>query len=214
MPNSLWRQITLSLIIVLCVSSLSLLRASGGYDHGTATGKGLFELDITWNPFNMFDQGQSYVVLGYGLTDRLDIHGYYSIHTEGFHTYYTGLFYQFLRSEKIDLATAVGMRVNRENKNSDLFLPQLLYTIKLKDGYSVGGSFVNIMSDLNQSVESMPLAMDVALFIPLNRYLSLPSFIKDLKLGIGLFNPVTNNAIDPGQYIPTYSIDIKFSRKN
>jgi hypothetical protein len=144
----------------------------------------------------------------------LDIHGYYSIHTEGFHTYYTGLFFQFLRSEKIDLATAVGMRINRENKNSDLFLPQLLYTIKLKDGYSVGGSFVNIMSDLNQSVESMPLAMDVALFIPLNRYLSLPNSIKDLKLGVGLFNPVTNSGVDPGKFIPTYSVDIKFSRKN
>ena len=199
-------------LIILSLAVVPLF-PSGGYDHGTSTGKGLLELDFTWNPFNIFEQGQSYVVLGYGFTDRFDIHGYYSIHTEGFHSYYAGLFFQFLKLEKIDLATAVGMRINRGNKNSDLFLPQLLYTIKLKGGYSVGGSFVNIMSDLNQSVESMPLAMDVALFIPLNRYLSLPSFIKDLKLGIGLFNPVTNNAIDPGQYIPTYSIDIKFSRK-
>ena len=186
---------------------------SGGYDHGTATGKGLMELDFTWNPFNMFEQGQSYVVLGYGFTDRLDIHGYYSIHTEGFHTYYAGLFYQFLRSEKIDLATAAGMRINRENKNGDLFFPQFLYTIKLKDGYSLGGSFVNIMSDVNQSGESMPFAMDIAFFIPLNRYLSLPDFIKDLKLGVGLFNPVTNSVVDPGKFIPTYSIDIKFGRK-
>ena len=183
---------------------------SGGYDHGTATGKGLMELDFTWNPFNMFEQGQSYVVLGYGFTDRLDIHGYYSIHTEGFHTYYAGLFYQFLRSEKIDLATAAGMRINRENKNGDLFFPQFLYTIKLKDGYSLGGSFVNIMSDVNQSGESMPFAMDIAFFIPLNRYLSLPDFIKDLKLGVGLFNPVTNSVVDPGKFIPTYSIDVKF----
>ena len=202
-------------LIILSLAVVPLF-PSGGYDHGTSTGKGLLELDFTWNPFNIFEQGQSYVVLGYGFTDRLDIHGYYSIHTEGFHTYYAGLFYQFLRSEKVDLATAVGMRINRENKNSDLFFPQLLYTIKLKDGYSVGGSFVNIMSDLNQSVESMPLTMDVALFIPLNRYLSLPDSVKDLKLGIGLFNPVTNSAVDPGQFIPTYSIDIKFGfdRKN
>ena len=161
----------------------------------------------------MFKQGQSYVVLGYGLTNRLDIHGFYSIHTEGFHTYYAGLFYQFLRSEKIDLATAVGMRINRENKNSDLFFPQLLYTIKLKDEYSLGGSFVNIMDDVNRPIESMTLALDVALFIPLNRYLSLPDTIKDLKLGIGLFNPVTNRTIDPGKFIPTYSIDIKFVKK-
>ena len=187
---------------------------SGGYDHGTSTGKNLLELDFTWNPFNFFEQGQSYVVLGYGLTDRLDIHGYYSIHTEGFHTYYAGLFYQFLRSEKVDLATAAGLRINRENKNSDLFFPQLLYTIKLKDGYSLGGSIVNIMGDVNQSVESMPLALDVTLFIPLSRYLSLPDTVKDLKLGVGLFNPVTNSAVDPGKFIPTYSIDIKFGRKN
>ena len=186
---------------------------SGGYDHGTATGKGLMELDFTWNPFNMFEQGQSYVVLGYGFTDRLDIHGYYSIHTEGFHTYYAGLFYQFLKSKKLDLATAVGTRTNGENKNNDLFFPQLLYTIKLKDGYSVGGSFVNVMGDVNQAVESMSLAMDVALFIPLNRYLSLPDTVRDLKLGVGLFNPVTNSAVDPGKFIPTYSIDIKFGRK-
>ena len=214
MPNSLWRQITLSLIIVLCVSSLSLLRASGGYDHGTATGKGLFELDITWNPFNMFDQGQSYVVLGYGLTDRLDIHGYYSIHSEGFHTYYTGLFYQFLRSNKIDLATAAGMRRNKSNKYNDLFFPQFLYTIKLKNGYSIGGSFVNLIDQVDQSVESMSLVIDVAFFIPLTRYLPLPDTVKDLKLGVGLFNPVTNSTINSGKFIPTYSIDIKFGRKN
>ena len=200
----------------LTILSLAVvpLFPSGGYDHGTATGKGLLELDFTWNPFNIFEQGQSYVVLGYGLTDRLDIHGYYSIHTEGFHTYYTGLFYQFFRSEKVDLATAAGMRINRANKNSNLFFPQLLYNIKLKDEYSVGGSFVNIASDVNQSVESTPLTMDITFFIPLSRYLSLPDYIKDLKLGLGLFNPVTNSAIDPRQFIPTYSIDIKFGRKN
>jgi hypothetical protein len=151
--------------------------------------------------------------LGYGFTDRLDVHGYYSIHTEGFHTYYAGLFFQFLRSEKVDLATAAGMRINGESKNGDLFFPQFLYTVKLKDGYSVGGSFVNIIGEINQSVKSMPLAIDVALFIPLSRYMSLPDTVKDLKLGVGLFNPVTNSAVDPRQFIPTYSIDIKFGRK-
>jgi hypothetical protein len=77
----------------------------------------------------------------------------------------------------------------------------------------VGGSFVNIMGNVNQSVKSMSLAMDVAFFIPLNRYLPLPDTVKDLKLGLGLFNPVTNSTIDPGKFIPTYSIDIKFGRK-
>ncbi len=199
-------------LIILSLAVVPLF-PSGGYDHGTSTGKNLLELDFTWNPFNIFEQGQSYIVLGYGLTDRLDIHGYYSIHTEGFHTYYAGLFFQFLKSEKVDLATAAGMRINGRNKNNDLFFPQLLYTIKLKDGYSVGGSFVNIMGDVNQSVELMSLAMDVALFIPLNRYLPLPDTVRDLKLGVGLFNPVTNSAVDSGKFIPTYSIDIKFGRK-
>ena len=199
-------------LIILSLAVVPLF-PSGGYDHGTSTGKGLLEFDFTWNPFNFFKQGQSYIVFGYGLTKRMDVHGYYSVHTEGFHTYYGGLFYQFLRSNKLDLATAVGMRKNQKNKNSDLFLPQLLYAIKLKDGYSVGGSFVNIKDDVNQSGESMPLAMDVAFFIPLSRYLSLPHFIKDLKLGLGLFNPVTNSTVDPGKFIPTYSIDIKFGRK-
>jgi hypothetical protein len=200
-------------LIVLSLAVVPLF-PSGGYDHGTSTGKGLLELDFTWNPFNIFEQGQSYVVLGYGLTHRLDVHGYYSIHTEGFHTYYAGLFYQFLRSEKVDLATAVGIRINKENNNRNLFLPQLLYNIKLKNRYSVGGSFVNIMESVNQSVESMLLTMDVAFYIPLNRYLSLPDFIKDLKLGVGLFNPATNKEINQGKFIPTYSIDIKFGKKN
>ena len=199
-------------LIILSLAVVPLL-PSGGYDHGTSTEKGLLELDFTWNPFNIFKQGQSYVVLGYGLTNRLDIHGFYSIHTEGFHTYYAGLFYQFLRSEKIDLATAAGIRINRENINRDLFFPQLLYTIKLRDGYSVGGSFVNIISGDDPSVGSMPLAMDFAFFIPLNRYLSLPDRVKELKLGVGLFNPVTNSNVGPGQFIPTYSIDIKFGKK-
>jgi hypothetical protein len=202
------------IILIIVFLTVVPLLPSGGYDHGTSTGKGLLELDFTWNPFNIFDQGQSYVVLGYGLTDRLDLHGYYSIHTEGFHTYYTGLFYQFLRSEKIDLATAVGMRRNKSNKYNDLFFPQFLYTIKLKNGYSIGGSFVNLIDQVDQSVESMSLVIDVAFFIPLTRYLPLPDTVKDLKLGVGLFNPVTNSTIDPRKFIPTYSIDIKFGRKN
>ena len=159
----------MKIILIIVFLTVVPLLPSGGYDHGTSTGKGLLELDFTWNPFNIFDQGQSYVVLGYGFTDRLDVHGYYSIHTEGFHTYYAGLFFQFLKSDKVDLATAVGTRINRKNKNSDLFFPQLLYTIKLKDGYSVSGCFMNIVGDVNLSVESIPLAMDVAFFIPLNR---------------------------------------------
>ena len=55
----------------------TILNASGGYDNGTATGKGKLGLDLTWNPFNYFPQGQSYIVLSYGFTDKFDFHSYY-----------------------------------------------------------------------------------------------------------------------------------------
>ncbi|SVD92527.1 uncharacterized protein METZ01_LOCUS445381, partial [marine metagenome] len=44
--------------IILALAVVPLF-PSGGYDHGTSTGKGLLELDFTWNPFNIFEQGQS-----------------------------------------------------------------------------------------------------------------------------------------------------------
>lgn len=195
--------ITLALLI-------STLVSSGGYDHGTATGKGQFELDLTWNPFDYFEQGQSYVVLGYGITDRFDLHGYYSIHTEGFHTFYAGIFYQFLRSNRLDLATAVGLRTNRTNELMDLFFPQLLYTFKLNGGFAIGGSFVNIPNDQGILDRKIPIVMDIFLHIPIEKFMSLPNNISDLKVALGLFNPVTNTSIDKGQFIPTYSLDLKF----
>ncbi len=188
----------------------STLFPSGGYDHGTATGKGQFEIDLTWNPFDYFDQGQSYLVFGYGLTERFDLHGYYSIHTERFHTYYAGLFYQFLESNRLDLATAIGLRRNRTTKASDIFFPQLLYTFKLNNGFSIGGSFVNISSDQESKNKGIPVALDIFLHIPLKNFMSLPDNISDIKLALGLFNPVTNSSIDKGQFIPTYSLDFKF----
>ena len=39
------------------------LMASGGYDLGTSAGKGNWDISLTWNPFNYFEQGKSYVVL-------------------------------------------------------------------------------------------------------------------------------------------------------
>ena len=42
--------------ILLIVIVISKLLASGGFDHGTSTGKGQLELDFTWNPFNYFKQ--------------------------------------------------------------------------------------------------------------------------------------------------------------
>ena len=37
---------------------LSIVFASGGYDHGSSTGKGKFQIDLTWNPFNKINYGQ------------------------------------------------------------------------------------------------------------------------------------------------------------
>ena len=189
----------------------SPLIPSGGYDHGSATGKGQFEIDLTWNPFDYFEQGQSYLVFGYGLTDRFDFHGYYSIHTEGFHTYYAGLFYQFFRSNRLDLATAIGSRKNRSTGLTDLFLPQLLYTLKLGGGFALGGSFVNIVSDQETIEDDIPVAIDIFLLVPLRKLISLPPGVSDLNLALGLFNPVTNTSLEKDQFIPTYSLDIKFS---
>ena len=189
------------------------LLSSGGFDHGTATGKGQFELDFTWNPFNYFEQGQSYVVFGFGLTNRLDIHGYYSIHAEGFHTFYTGLFYQFLKSNRLDLATAIGLRKNRSTRLTDIFVPQLLYTINLKNDYAIGGSFVNLAGSQKKKGDEVSVAIDIALLIPLQNFVTLPSNVYDMKLALGLFNPVTNTTIDKDEFIPTYSLDIKFSWK-
>ena len=199
-------------LLLISIAFICLpLFASGGFDHGTATGKAQLELDFTWNPFNYFEHGQSYVVFGYGLTDQLDIHGYYSIHTEGFHTYYGGLFYQFWSSNFLDLATAVGWRINRASDLMNVFAPQLLYTINLNNGYAIGGSIVNIMGTLNEPEDEIPVAVDIALLIPLQEFFSLPSYVSSMKLALGFFNPVTNTAIGKDQFLPTYSLDIKFS---
>ena len=98
--------------IIIIVLFLNETFASGAFDHGTSTGKNLFEIDLTWNPFNYFKNGQSYVVVGYGITNKIDFHGYYSVHQENFSTLYNGFFFQFYESNKLDLATAVGIRKN------------------------------------------------------------------------------------------------------
>ena len=82
-----------NLFIIISLNFLFLnnnLLASGGFDNGTPTGKGKLGLDITINPFNYFKQGQSYIVLSYGITNKIDIHSYYSIPADGFDNYYLG----------------------------------------------------------------------------------------------------------------------------
>ena len=175
--------------------------ASGGYDHGTSAGKGNWDISLTWNPFNYFEQGQSYVVLGYGLTKRLDIHGYYSENHNGGDNYYGGLSYQFLNTPFFDLSTAVGMRAFMDNSNMHLFLPQLLYTVKLSDRIHVGGSFVDIRSQKLET--SKGIAFDV--FLMVNIY---ENDKYKIDITAGGFNPVLWEP-KGGDWYPTYSIDIK-----
>ena len=175
--------------------------ASGGYDHGTSSGKGNWDISLTWNPFNYFEQGQSYVVLGYGLTKRLDIHGYYSATHNGGNNYYGGLSYQFLDTRFLDLSTAVGMRAYMDNSYLHLFMPQLLYTVKLSKRIRVGGSFVDIRS---QNLEvSNGITSDVFLMVKIyenEKY--------KIDITAGGFNPVLWEP-KRGDWYPTYSIDIK-----
>ena len=115
-------------LFVIFHFSPSIVIASGGYDNGTATGKGRLGLDLTWNPFNYFPEGQSYIVASYGFSEKFDIHGYYSIPASGSDNYYLGLFYQFHKNKYLDLATAIGIinyiaeksneEINIESSNS------------------------------------------------------------------------------------------------
>ena len=179
----------------------TVLFASGGYDHGTSAGKGNWDISLTWNPFNYFEQGQSYAIFGYGLTNRLDIHGYYSATHNGSDNYYGGLSYQFLNTPFLDLSTAVGMRAYTDNSNIHLFLPQLLYTVKLSERIRVGGSFVDIRS---QKLETRKgVAKDVFLMVKLHE-----SKKYKLDFTVGAFNPVFWEP-KSGDWYPTYSIDIK-----
>jgi hypothetical protein len=181
-----------------------VLMASGGYDHGTSAGKGNWDISLTWNPFNYFKQGQSYVVLGYGLTKRLDIHGYYSATHNGGNNYYGGLSYQFLNTRFLDLSTAVGIRAYTHNDDLHLFMPQLLYTLRLSEKLSVGGSFVDIRY---QNLDTRKgIAEDV--FLMVNIYEN-----NKFKIDItaGGFNPVLWEP-KSGDWYPTYSIDIKIKK--
>jgi len=177
------------------------LMASGGYDHGTSAGKRNLDVSLTWNLFHYFEQGQSYVVLGYGLTHRLDIHGYYSATHNGSDNYYGGLSYQFLNTPFLDLSTAVGMRAYTDNSDLHLFMPQLLYTVKLSKRIRVGGSFVDIRS---QNLEvSSGITSDLFLMVKIyenEKY--------KIDITAGGFNPVLWEP-KGGDWYPTYSLDIK-----
>ena len=193
----------MKLKLIYLILYTGTLFGSGGYDNGTATGKGQFQLDLTWNPFDRFDFGQTYVVMSYGLTNRLDLHGYISHHKDGYQSWYSGIFYQFLKTKRLDLATAAGIR-RRFNQNwTHVFLPQLLYNAHLTERISIGGSLVDVR---NEKLDfSYGTTVDVAVFYQLKYETNK---IESISIGMGGFHPATWN---PNAYfLPTYSLDIKF----
>lgn len=205
-------------ILSILLFSINIVFCSGGFDHGTSTGKDKLQIDLTWNPFNLFKNGQSYVVLGYGITDKLDLHAYYCDHgnyNNGVKSYYLGIFYQFLDSRLIDLATAFGRRKMMDLNHGHFFFPQLLFNIKIKNNYSIGGSIVNIKIDNENLIKESNTdwrAIDVALFIPLTRYFEKYKNVDEVKLGIGTFKTGLGKVQSETPYMPTYSIDIKLKR--
>lgn len=194
---------------------INIIFCSGGFDHGTSTGEKKLQIDLTWNPFNVFKNGQSYIVLGYGITDELDFHAYYCDHgnyNNGVDSYYFGIFYQFLDSKFIDLATAFGRRKMTDLSYGHFFFPQLLFNIKIKNNYSIGGSIINIKIDNKNLIKESKTdwrAMDVALFIPLTKYFNNYKNIDEVKLGIGTFRTGIGKKQLKTPFMPTYSIDIK-----
>ena len=199
-----------NVIIIILILVIPLF-SSGGYDHGTSTGKGQLELNFTWNPFNLIEFGQTYIVFGYGLTNRLDIHGYYSKHTDHQDNYYYGLFYQFVDTKYLDLATAIGRRQYTVSNIKDLFFPQLLFNLKFYKDLTVGGAFVYVVRGTNNKLQSGGTALDVALYLPLSGVIKLPKFVHELKLAFGIFNPGVFES-DHGDFLPTYSIDVTFKK--
>ena len=180
---------------------ITILSASGGYDSGTSAGKNKLDLSFTLNPFNYFEQGQSYLVVGYGITDNLDIHAYYSSSRHNEENYYIGTFYQFYRSKKIDIATAIGLRKFQNQKEIHFFVPQLLYSVKINQDFTIGGSLVDIRS--NDLESRLGIAIDTFIsynIIENNKY--------KLDFTIGLFKPALWEPKN-GDFYPTYSIDIK-----
>ena len=199
-----------NVIIIILISVIPIF-SSGGYDHGTSTGRGQLELDFTWNPFDLIEFGQTYIVFGYGLTNRLDIHGYYAHQTDYQDNYYYGLFYQFIDSKYLDLASAIGKRHYTVSNVDDLFFPQLLFNIKFSKFLTIGGAFVNIQRITNEALQPKGSAVDIALYLPLSSVIDLPSYIQELKIALGIFNPGVFDS-DHGEFLPTYSIDITFKK--
>tara|TARA_B000000475_G_scaffold44558_2_gene33538 strand:+ start:18996 stop:19628 length:633 start_codon:yes stop_codon:yes gene_type:complete len=192
---------------IKCIFLLILLidntKASGAYDKGTSTGRGRFELSITYNPMGIVPYGQNYGVLSYGLSKRFDIVGYFSYHQNGTKSQYIGGLYQFLNHKKLDLAAAIGIR-HTKYQNFDIFFPQLLYTYKLPNDFSIGGSIVRVIELENERIKGD--AIDITLYTPLRWAEKLNSNIKKAYFGFGVFKNTETNLSKDRLYIH-YSLD-------
>ena len=186
----------------------TFVNASGGYDNGTATGKGKLGFDLTWNPNNYFPEGQSYIVLSYGFTDKFNFHSYYSDPANGSDNYYLGLFYQFYKNIYLDLATAVGIRKYRKISDRHLFAPQLLYTFYPFRSLRIGGSLV-ALRDIDRNNKLIGTTVDIAISIPIYIPEKLTGRINSISFSIGAFRPVLWKP-ERGYWHPTYSIDFTF----
>ncbi|NOY66773.1 MAG: hypothetical protein GXP13_05110 [Gammaproteobacteria bacterium] len=195
MPSNLKIFFTLAILLIS-----QFAYASGGYDNGTPAGKGNLDIDITLNPGDRIRNGQSYVVWGYGLTDKLDFHGYVSHEASGTNQIYYGLMYNFFSNSRFDLSTAFGLR--HRKGIVDAIFPQFLYTIKLKKGFDIIGSSVLVYNTKQKF--TVGTTLDVALRIPVPKSLT-PSFAKDVKVAVGAFRGATTT-----KWYPTYSIDFRF----
>lgn len=197
--------------IYVLVSSLiyfsSLLHPSGGYDNGTSIGKGNLGIDITWNPFNYWPKGQSYAVLSYGITDNLNIHGYYSTPAKGEDNYYTGLFYQFISNKFLDLSSAIGIRKYTGSTKKHLFAPQILYSIHSFNKLTIGGSLVTVRN-IKKNYRIIGTTVDIAFIIPVFRNNNKTRGIYSTDFAIGFFKPTLWKP-ENGFWHPTYSFDFK-----
>ena len=141
------------------------------------------------------------MIFGYGLTDRFDIHGYYSQTQEENNNFYGGIFYQFYKSKRVHLSTAIGFRKYNNQNTVHSFFPQLIYNVRLSKKVNIGGSFVSIGSqDLKTRIGT---AQDI--------FIMSKIFENDnykIDFSIGAFNPAFWKP-KKGDWHPTYSIDIK-----
>ncbi|MEE2858195.1 MAG: hypothetical protein VX820_00580 [Candidatus Neomarinimicrobiota bacterium] len=175
------------------------MMGSGGFDHGTTVGKNKLQMDLTLNPFDVIDFGQTYVVVSFGLEDDFDLHGYFSHHANGTNQFYYGGMSRFMEKKYLDLSTAIGVR--HTDFRIDIFFPQILYTIKMNK-FNIGGSFVNVA--ILRSFENLGTTFDIAIFFPIEKLSKKVLFIEKIELGMGFFRNLGRNIY------PTYSVDMKF----